>query len=116
MNIETFREYCLSKKGTTEDFPFDEKTLVFKVAGKMFALTDIDTFESFNVKCDPELALELRERFDAVKAGYHMNKKHWNTVRVSGDFPIDRMYQSIDHSYDLVYSKLPKKIREKLES
>ncbi|MBD0401133.1 MmcQ/YjbR family DNA-binding protein [Flammeovirga sp. EKP202] len=115
MNIEDFRDYCLNKRSVTEDFPFDEKTLVFKVAGKMFALTDIDNFESFNVKCDPELALEMRDRYNAVKAGYHMNKKHWNTITVLSDLPESEMYKAIDHSYDLVYNKLPKKIREEIE-
>ncbi|NME69541.1 MmcQ/YjbR family DNA-binding protein [Flammeovirga aprica] len=115
MNIEEFRDYCLNKKSVTEEFPFDETTLVFKVAGKMFALTDIDNFESFNVKCDPELALEMRERYNAVKAGYHMNKKHWNTITVFGDLPEAEMYKSIDHSYELVFNKLPKKLREEIE-
>lgn len=115
MNIEEFRDYCLTKKAVTEEFPFDEKTLVFKVAGKMFALTNVDNFESFNVKCDPELALELREKYNAVKAGYHMNKKHWNTITVYGDLSQKGLMKSIDHSYELVYKKLPKRIREEIE-
>lgn len=80
MDIEAFRQYCLSKKGTTEEFPFGPSTLVFKVMGKMFAAVDVDAFESVNLKCDPETAVELRERYEQVTPGYHMNKKHWNTV------------------------------------
>ena len=87
MNIESFREYCLSKPGTTEGFPFDEKTLVFKVQGKMFALTDVDAFESVNLKCEPEDAVLLRETYEGVKPGYHMSKKHWNTVTIQSDVP-----------------------------
>ena len=87
MHIETFREYCLSLHGTTEDFPFGKETLVFKVGGKIFALTHVDPFESVNLKCDPEKAVELRERYPAVQPGYHMNKKHWNTVIMDGSIP-----------------------------
>ena len=117
MNIETFREFCLSFPGTSEDMPFDNKTLVFKVMGKMFALTDIDEFESINLKCDPEVAVELREKFsNTVFPGYHMNKKHWNTVVPNAELNDQKMQHWIRHSYDLVVSKLPKKLKEELKS
>lgn len=110
MNIEELREYCLTKKGAEETFPFDSETLVFKVGGKAFLLTGIESKPvSFNVKCDPELAIELRERYDCVKPGYHMNKKHWNTVTADGSVPDRQLHEWIDHSYDLVVSSLPKK-------
>ena len=114
MNIESFREYCLSKAGVTEGFPFDKDTLVFKVLGKMFALTDVEGFESINLKCDPETALQLREIYPAAQPGYHMNKTHWNTVVMDGSVSDDLIYQWIDHSYDLVLKKTPSKLREKL--
>lgn len=110
MNIEEFRTYCLAKPMTTEDTPFDEYTLVFKVAGKMFALTNLRSYESVNLKCDPERALELRETYEQVKPGYHMSKVHWNTITVDG-FNQSLLKELIDHSYDLVVSKLPKKVR-----
>jgi len=116
MNIEEFREYCISFAGVTEELPFDNKTLVFKVKGKMFALTDIDLFRSFNVKCNPETAIELREKYDAVEPGYHMNKKHWNTIRVGADLSDQQLKHWIRHSYDLVVSKLPKKLKEELKT
>jgi predicted DNA-binding protein (MmcQ/YjbR family) len=112
MNIEEFREYCLTKKSVTESFPFDETTLVFKVANKMFALTDTHDDFSINLKCDPEKAIELRERYPAVIPGYHMNKRLWNTVRVDGSISDDILYQWIDDSYDLIVESLPKKKRE----
>jgi predicted DNA-binding protein (MmcQ/YjbR family) len=115
MHIEQFREYCLSLKGVTEEFPFGEETLVYKVMGKMFALTGLDNFESVNLKCDPELAIELRERYDGVTPGYHMNKKHWNTVSTHAGISDKLLYEWIKHSYDLVVSSLPKKIREELK-
>ena len=108
MNIETYRAYCLAKPGATEEFPFDESVLVFKVGGKMFALTDVDTFESINLKCDPEKAAELRERHEAVQPGYHMNKKHWNTLILDGSLPDSFLKAQIDHSYSLVAASLPK--------
>ncbi len=114
MNIEEFRDFCLSLKGTTEDFPFDEQALVFKVMGKMFALTDVDTFESINLKCDPEKALELREHYPGVLPGYHMNKKHWNTVLTDGEIPDPLLKQWTRDSYDLVVAGLPKKLRNQL--
>lgn len=108
MNIETLREYCLSKNATSEGFPFDENTLVFKVAGKMFALTSLAGEFRINLKCDPDLALELREQYGAVIPGYHMSKKHWNTVIVDGELEPDQIIEMIDHSYDLVVKSLPK--------
>jgi len=114
MNIEQYREYCLSLAGVTEEFPFGEQTLVYKVMGKVFALTDIDTFESVNLKCDPEEAVELRERYEGVIPGYHMNKKHWNTVSMDAGIPNKLLYEWIKKSYDLVVATLPKKVRESL--
>ncbi len=111
MNIEMFRDFCLSLKGTTEEFPFDESTLVFKVGGKIFALTDIDLFNSVNLKCDPETAIELRERYSSVLPGYHMNKKHWNTVLTDGSIPDNLILEWVKDSYELVLSGLPEKKR-----
>lgn len=116
MNIEGFRDYCLAKKGTEETFPFDETTLVFKVMGKMFALTGLDS-EVFtvNLKCDPDWALELRESYpDAILTGWHMSKKHWNTVNFEGGLEQSFLLKLIDHSYDLVVKGLTKKDRELL--
>ena len=114
MNIEVFRDYCLAKAGVTEELPFDENTLVFKVMGKMFALTDIELFDSINLKCDPARALELREQYDGIRPGYHMNKKHWNSVSTDGSVPDTLLYELIDHSYDLVVAGLPGKLRQRL--
>jgi len=107
--------YCLSKPEVTEAFPFDETTLVFKVCGKIFALTGLENivFE-VNLKCDPDRAVELREAHEGIRAGFHMNKKHWNTVLVDGSFSDDLFRDLIDHSYDMVVKGLPKKIRGKL--
>jgi predicted DNA-binding protein (MmcQ/YjbR family) len=116
MNIEDFREFCLAMAGVTEDTPFDENTLVFKVMGKMFALADIQDFESINVKCNPEIALELRERYSSVIPGYHMNKKHWNTLILNGELNDIELKHWIKHSYDLVVDSLPKKIKSEWES
>lgn len=115
MNIEEFRDYCLSFKAVTEDMPFDDNVLVFKVMGKMFALTDINNFESINVKCNPEIAMELRNQYEAVKPGYHMNKKHWNTISTEGSLNDSELKKWIAHSYDLVVSKLTKKQQEELK-
>ena len=115
MNIETYRDYCLAKKGVTEEFPFDSQTLVFKVMGKMFALTDVDMFVSVNLKCDPDKSLELREKYPAVTPGYHMNKHHWNTILMDGTLDEQLIRDLIDHSYDLVVEKLPKKLRMELK-
>jgi predicted DNA-binding protein (MmcQ/YjbR family) len=116
MNIEDFRIYCLSKRGVTEELPFDNNTLVFKVMGKIFAIADIEDFESFNVKCDPLMAVELREKFDEVMPGYHMNKKHWNTVNTHGSLPDNLMQQWIDDSYNLVVAKLSLKEKNALSA
>lgn len=113
MNITDFRAYCLAKNGVTESFPFDQTTLVFKVA-KMFALADIESFSSINLKCDPEWAIELRETYSGIQPGYHMNKKHWNTVAVNADVPEKLILELIDHSYDLVFNSLTKKQRDEL--
>lgn len=116
MNIEEFRDYCLDKKAVTENFPFDETTLVFKVMNKMFALTDVEDDFSINLKCDPEKAIRLREEYpDQVMPGYHMNKKHWNTVIVDGSIPDKLLYQWVDESYDLIVKSLPKAKRQELE-
>ena len=114
MHIETFREYCLSKKGVTEAFPFDQDTLVFKVMGKIFALTDVDRFDSINLKCDPERVPGLRARYPAVLPGYHMNKKHWNTILMDGSIPDSLLREWIDHSYNMVVAGLPRKLKEQL--
>ena len=117
MDIETYRNYCLSKKGVEETFPFDEVTLVFKVMGKMFALTGLDnTNFEVNLKCDPERAMELREEFAQIRAGFHMNKKHWNTIAFEEGLTDDLLYELIDHSYDLVVAKLKKADREFLKN
>lgn len=108
MNIEEFREYCLSKAGVTEEFPFDEKTLVYKVMGKMFTATDIDMFNSINLKCLPEKAIELREQYAEIKPGYHMNKKHWNTIEMKGSLQYEFITKMIDESYSLVSKGLTK--------
>jgi predicted DNA-binding protein (MmcQ/YjbR family) len=116
MNIEEFREYCVAKPGVTEEFPFDENTLVFKVMGKMFALTDLVDEFSLNLKCDPEWAIELREQHPAIQPGYHMNKAHWNTVKMDGSLSQKLNLELIDHSYNLVVSKLPAKFKKELNS
>lgn len=115
MNIEQFRNYCLSKTGTTEETPFGPTTLVFKVVGKLFALAGLETFESINLKCDPERAMELREKYDGVVPGYHMNKQHWNTVIMDGSISDELILEWIDHSYDLVVRGLSKQQRGELE-
>jgi len=112
MNIEEFREYCLAKKGVTESFPFDEVTLVFKVIDKMFTLTGIDEKFSFNVKCDPEKAIELRSLYPCVQPGYHMNKQQWNTIIVDGSVNDNVLKQWIDDSYDLIVAKMTKKNKQ----
>ncbi|MGY5352614.1 MmcQ/YjbR family DNA-binding protein [Wenyingzhuangia sp. IMCC45533] len=112
MDIEALRMYCLSKKGVSESFPFDENTLVFKVGDKMFALTNLKKIpHTVNLKCDPEKALELREQFVAVDSGYHMNKKHWNTILLESDMASEILQNWIDHSYELVVKSLSKKKR-----
>jgi len=115
MDVESFREYCLAKPGTSESTPFGEDVLVFKVAGKMFALAALDEVPAtVNLKCDPDLALELRDQYEQVRPGYHMNKKHWNTVEIEGGIPEAELRRMIDHSYELVVKSLPKTARAKL--
>lgn len=116
MNIVEFRDFCLTFDRVTEEFPFDENTLVFKVMGKMFALCDVDEFESINLKCNPEKAIQLREEYPGiVNPGYHMNKKHWNTVEMNNNLP-DKLIKSwITDSYDLVVANLPKKDQKELK-
>ncbi|WP_281227670.1 MmcQ/YjbR family DNA-binding protein [Flavobacterium aquiphilum] len=118
MNLETYYEYCFSKKGVTEHFPFDEDTLVFKVGEKMFALSSLLQWEkgtpSVNLKCDPERAQELRAEYDAIEPGYHMSKVHWNTIAVNQDAPDALLKELIDHSYDLVFKSLTKKIQTEI--
>ena len=114
MNLEALREYCLSKPAVTEGLPFGEDTLVFKVGEKLFLLTSINLGNQFNVKCEPELAIELRERHPEVTPGYHMNKKLWNTVIVDGSIPGRLLREMIDDSYRLVVLSLPKKAQEGL--
>ncbi len=108
MNIETIREYCISKNGATESFPFGEDTLVFKAGEKIFALVNLDGDLSINLKCDPVFAIELRERYSSVTPGYHMNKKHWNTIYLDGTIPDKDVFSWIDHSYNLI-EKSPRK-------
>jgi predicted DNA-binding protein (MmcQ/YjbR family) len=114
MSLEEIRTHCLAKTGVTEEFPFDNQTLVFKVFGKLFLLTNVDNPVSMNLKCDPELAVELREKYDTIIPGYHMNKKHWNTVFVKGAYSGKELFSWIDHSYDLVFQSLPSKIRNQI--
>ncbi len=109
MDLAQFREHCLSKPCATEDTPFGPDVLVFKVSGKMFALAALDEVPTtVNLKCDPDLALELRDRYEQVTPGYHMNKKHWNSVGIEGGIPDAELRKMIDHSYDLVIKGLPK--------
>jgi predicted DNA-binding protein (MmcQ/YjbR family) len=115
MDLETIRKYCLEKKSATESFPFGESTLVFKVRGKVFLLMGLDNVPlQFNVKCDPEKAEELREEYGSVLPGYHMNKKHWNTVILNGQLPAKKIREMIDDSYELVARSLPLAERKKL--
>ena len=119
MNIEQYRDFCLAKKGVTESFPFDQDVLVFKVSGKMFALTSLKNWEEgiqfINLKCDPEYAIELRITYESIDPGYHMSKKHWNSVRIyKGELPYKLISQLITQSYDFVVKSLTKKQREVL--
>ncbi len=119
MNIQQYYEFCLAKKGVTEHFPFDEDTLVFKVGGKMFALSSLKEWEkgtpSVNLKCNPERALELRAEYEGIVEGYHMSKVHWNTVTLHSDVTDKMVCELINHSYELVYKSLTKKVREEIE-
>jgi predicted DNA-binding protein (MmcQ/YjbR family) len=108
LNIESFRSFCLSLKGTTEEFPFGEDTLVYKVMGKMFALTDLESFQSINLKCDPETGVQLREQYASVLPGYHMNKKHWITVLMDGSISDKEVRAWTEQSYQLVAASLTK--------
>ena len=114
MDIEKVRKYCLKKKGVTEGFPFDEDTLVFKVMSKIFCLTNLTPPLSINLKCDPEFAIELREKYDAVTPGYHMNKKHWNTITLDGSIQDKEILSWINHSYEIVIQGMTKKEKDKL--
>lgn len=114
MTVDSVREYCLTKKGSSEDFPFDQDTLVFKVLGKMFALVPLENWErgeaSINLKCDPDYAIELRERYTSIEPGFHMSKVHWNSVYLyRGEIDRDFLFELIDHSYDKVVEKMTKK-------
>ncbi len=115
MNIEEYRDYCLGFKGVSETFPFDNETLVFKVMGKMFALTHVNDFGSITLKCDQEKAVILREQYKEVDPGYHMNKKFWNTIRVDGKIPDPLLKEWIRDSYRLVVEGLPKKQQKQLD-
>lgn len=111
MNIESFRAYCLSFKATSEGFPFDDKTIVFKAGGKIFAACDVDTFEFVNLKCAPDWALELRADNPGIKPGWHMSKKHWNSVYTDGSVDDEQLRKLISHSYELIVKRLTKKVR-----
>jgi len=115
MDIEEIRAYCLTKNGVEEGFPFGDTTLVLKVGGKIFVLINLDSDPSINLKCDPGRAIDLREVYPAIIPGYHMNKKHWNTVVLDGSLSKKLIMEMIDHSYDLVFQSLPIKLRLDLE-
>lgn len=112
MNIESVREYCLSLPHATEDFPFDETTLAFRVKGKIFAMIDLEKTEWFVLKCQPDYAIELRDRHADIAPAWHMNKRHWNQINLFGILPDELILRLIRHSYSEVVKKLPKKIRE----
>ena len=114
MNVESAREYCLKLKGCTESFPFDETALVMKVGGKMFALINLGDGPSVNLKCNPEKAITLRETYSAVLPGYHMNKKHWNTILLDGSIKDELLMNWIKDSYHLVINKLPLRLKNQL--
>ena len=118
MNLENFYEYCLSKKGVTEHFPFDKDTLVFKVGGKMFALSSLEQWEkgeaSVNLKCDPDRASELRTEYDDIRPGFHMSKLHWNTININKAVSDAFVKELVDHSYDLVFKSLTKKLQNEI--
>lgn len=114
MDAEKIREHCLKKKLTEECMPFGEDTLVFKVAGKMFLLLPLNPSGSINIKVDPEKAVEMREKYEEVRPGYHMNKKHWNTVRLDGRLMDALVLKWIDESYDLVVEGLSKKVKDQI--
>ncbi|WP_299834587.1 MmcQ/YjbR family DNA-binding protein [uncultured Tenacibaculum sp.] len=120
MHIEQLREYCIRRKGITEEFPFDDVTLVFKVMGKMFALVGLNHWEKgeekINLKCDPDKSEELRGEYEGINPGFHMNKKHWNTITINQGVPDDLVFELIDHSYDLVVKGLTRKMKEELKA
>ncbi len=116
MNLEEIREYCLAKPAVSESLPFGPDTLVFKVAEKIFMITSLDNFTSISLKCNPEKAVELRETYSEIIPGYHLNKKHWNTVNLKGSLKPAFVRALIDDSYDLVLSSLPKKIQEQIKA
>ena len=116
MNVEDLRDYCLQKSGITEGMPFDNNTLVFKVGNKIFLLISLDAGNRFNVKCDPELAIELRDRHSEVIPGYHMNKVHWNTVYMDGNLTRKQLCEMIDHSYTLILKSLSKALQAEINN
>lgn len=116
MNIEDLRIYCLSKVSVSESFPFDETTLVFKVKNKMFALLSLDDTHGISLKCDPERAVSLREEYPAITAGYHLNKKLWNSIQLDGSLSPKLLQELIDHSYQLIVDSLPKKLKAELKN
>ena len=115
MTLEQLQAYCAKKSGVSWDTPFGPDVLVFRVAGKMFALAPINVFDTVNLKCDPERAVELRERYEGIIPGFHMNKQHWNTVDVTGGVPQKLIWELVDHSYELVRASLPKKVRDEIK-
>jgi len=115
MNIEEVREYCLSKKGVTESFPFDETTLVFKVMNKMYCLLGLDNFK-VSLKNDPDKNIELRAHYPAIYEGYHLNKQHWNTIELDGTVPGKLIREMIDDSYEIIVESLTKKLKEELKN
>lgn len=120
MNLSDYYEYCMAKKGVTEHFPFDEDTLVFKIGGKMFTLTSLMEWEkgtpSVNLKCTPEYSEQLRSDFEGIAPGFHMNKNHWNTVNLRKDVPLSLVFELIDHSYDLIFKSLTKKMQSEINN
>ncbi len=115
MNFSDIYDHCIQKKGAQETFPFGEQILVFKVGNKMFALIDVDNSNSVNLKCEPEKAIQLREQYQGVLPGYHMSKVHWNTVLLKEDVPDSLIKSLMDHSYDLIYNSLSKKVKQEIE-
>jgi len=114
MTLSYLRDFCLSKPGTSEDTPFDANTLCFRVGGKIFAITDLEVFDYINLKCDRERSAELREKFEGITPGYHMNKKWWNSVSVLGNVPDQLILDLVDHSYELIFASLPKKLQTEI--
>ena len=114
MNIESVRDYCLSLPETTEDFPFDETTLAFRVMGKIFAMVDLEKTEWFVLKCNPDYAIELRDAHADIAPAWHMNKKHWNQIDLTGSLSHSFIKELVAHSYDLVVAKLPRKTKDEL--